>query len=274
MTRLIHISDNHFGPQIRYGLLEPFRAFVRSSSPDAVIISGDHTSFAKAEEFAAARLYYDSLGVPWYTTPGNHDLPFSWRKRVTDPYREYRRVFGHELNTVHTVNDISIICLNSTKPHLLVNGMITHRQLRWFKETIAAIPAHHKIILVTHHHFIPPPGWTHRKLVFNRDASMLAFLEAGIDMILVGHEHRNFIGTSKEYYPDYLNEIIVLQSGSSLSNRGHARERLRNTFNEITIDGPVITVQHYEWDELEERFRAQSEHRYTHYGHRTQNISH
>ncbi len=65
-------------------------------------------------------------------------------------------------------------------------------------------------------------------------------------MILGGHLHRAFIGNSLDIYPskDRSAGIIIVQSGTTTSRRGRAREREKNSYNVIRIGSRSVHVTH------------------------------
>ena len=74
MSRLIHLSDLHFGKD-RPDLLTPLLESVNAFDPDLVIISGDLTQRAREKEYRAARAFIDRINAPVLSVPGNHDIP-------------------------------------------------------------------------------------------------------------------------------------------------------------------------------------------------------
>ncbi|HSH46514.1 MAG TPA: hypothetical protein VK966_11790, partial [Longimicrobiales bacterium] len=65
--------------------------------------------------------------------------------------------------------------------------------------------------------------------------------------ILGGHLHRAYIGNTQDLYPgiDREHGITIVQSGTSTSRRGRAREREKNSFNVVRIGEDVVRVTHY-----------------------------
>jgi hypothetical protein len=59
--------------------------------------------------------------------------------------------------------------------------------------------------------------------------------------------HRAYIGNSLDVYPgiDREHGIIIVQSGTSTSRRGRAREREKNSFNYLQIEEDIVRVTHY-----------------------------
>ena len=74
MRVVAHLSDLHFG-RIDPAALEPLRRRVIELTPDLVVISGDLTQRARAQQFREARAFLDSLPGPQIVVPGNHDVP-------------------------------------------------------------------------------------------------------------------------------------------------------------------------------------------------------
>src|SRR5690606_14767915 len=74
-----------------------------------------------------------------------------------------------------------------------------------------------------------------------------AFTRMRVDLILGGHLHRAYIGNSLDVYPgiDREHGIVIVQSGTSTSRRGRAREREKNTFNVLKLDQRLIRVTHF-----------------------------
>lgn len=60
--------------------------------PDAIVIAGDITQAGKRSEFEAARIWFDSLGAPVISAPGNHDTPvYHLPARMVAPFDRYER---------------------------------------------------------------------------------------------------------------------------------------------------------------------------------------
>ena len=90
-VRLIHLSDIHFGAEDTEALsaVEDFVAHVK---PDGIIIAGDITQTGKRKQFEAGRAWFDKLGFPVISAPGNHDTPvFHIPARVVAPFDRYER---------------------------------------------------------------------------------------------------------------------------------------------------------------------------------------
>jgi 3',5'-cyclic AMP phosphodiesterase CpdA len=250
MLTLFHCSDLHFGPPFHEGVGEALLRFAEETNPDLIVASGDFTQRARVEQFRQAREFLDRLPpVPLVVTPGNHDIPvYRVFERLLDPYRNYREFISEKLDTVTRVPGAVIVALNSTTPYLsITNGRIHSWQLDFAREAFQDTPAGWQRILVSHHHFAPPPDWEGAQAMPKAKRALDAFTAMGVDLILGGHLHRAYIGNSLDVYSgvDREHGIAIVQSGTSTSRRGRAREREKNSFNVLRLDDRFIRVTHY-----------------------------
>lgn len=250
MITLLHVSDLHFGPPYVEHVGEALQAFAAALRPDAIIASGDFTQRAKEEQFAAARAFLDRLPrVPTVVTPGNHDVPlYRVAERVLEPYRHYREHIQQELDTVTRFPGVTIVALNSTDPlRQITNGRIHRWQLELAREAFAGLPEDEWKIVVAHHHFAPPPDFEGGEVMPKAQRALDAFTAMKVDLVMGGHLHRAYIGNSLDVYAgeDREHGITIVQSGTSTSRRGRAREREKNSLNVLRLSGDTIRVTHY-----------------------------
>jgi len=263
---LIHCSDVHFGPphlpRVAEGLLE----LIDGERPDLVVISGDLTQRAKPAQFLAARSFVDRIHasqVPTLVVPGNHDVPMYrvW-ERVFHPFGAYRSHFSRELEPVYRDRQMLVIGINTAFNWTIKGGRITSRRLREVGELLAAAPPEQFRVVVPHHDMIPPPGGSRRRVLANARRAMELFSAAGVDLVLSGHQHQTYIGTSEELYPQGRPPVIVVHSGTTTSSRGRGGERHLNTCNRIEFDARSLVVSHFGWQPGLGRFAEQSRHWY------------
>ncbi len=251
MLRLLHISDLHFGPPYLAPVGEALLRAAASIQADVIVASGDFTQRAKVEQFSDARAFLDRLpAAPLVVVPGNHDIPlYRLNERIVDPYGNYRRSICEELETVLARDDAVIVGLNTTAPlTAITNGRIRPAQLDFCAEAFGRAHPGAARIVVAHHHFAPAPDYDNKHDVLHGARRALdRFTECAVDMILGGHLHRAYVGNSLDVYPsnDRTSGIIIVQSGTSTSQRGRAREREKNSFNVIEIDSETIRVTHH-----------------------------
>ena len=250
MVTILHASDLHFGPPYNEAVGEAFQASARGVAPDLIVVSGDFTQRAKVPEYETARAWLDRLpAVPVVVTPGNHDVPlYRVLERLLDPYRNYRTWISPELDSVTCVPGIVVVSLNSTEPlRAIVNGRIDRRQLefaaRVFQE---ADPADARIV-VAHHHFAPAPDYEGDTAMPGAREVLDALNRMEVELILGGHLHRAYIGNSLDVYPgaDREHGIVIVQSGTTSSRRGRAREQAKNSFNVVRLAHDHLEITHF-----------------------------
>jgi 3',5'-cyclic AMP phosphodiesterase CpdA len=250
MLSIMHISDLHFGPPYRPEVGAAALRVAPELQADAIVVSGDLTQRAKAEQFASAREFLDGLPpVPTVVVPGNHDVPlYRVRERMFHPHRNYRDFFSGELNQVHRLEDAVIVALDSTAPRRSIsNGRIHQHQLDFcahaFQDTTPSMAR----IVVAHHHFAPAPDYERDQTMPKAKRALDCFVDLNVELILGGHLHRAYIGNSLDVYPGrhWDQGIIIAQCGTTTSSRGRARERAKNSFNLIDVDDKMISITHY-----------------------------
>ena len=126
----MQISDTHFGVE-RPPVCDALRRLARAQQPGVLLLSGDITQRARARQFAAARSFVDSLGIPERVTlPGNHDIAlFNVFERLLAPYRSYRRAFGAAHDAVFDAVGVRIVSVDSTRAYRHVDGELSAGQI-------------------------------------------------------------------------------------------------------------------------------------------------
>ena len=247
---LLQISDLHFGPYYVPAVGEALLEIAGELESDVIIASGDFTQRAKREQFAEARAFLDRLPrVPTVVIPGNHDVPlYRVFERLFAPYALYSEYISKDLNSVYRHEEAVIVALNSTHPlRAIVNGRIRRWQLEFVKQAFENAPVGAARIVVAHHHFAPAPDYEGGQVMPEAKRAIDCFSELNVDMIFGGHMHRAYIGNSLDVYPGPERDhgIIIVQSGTTTSRRGRAREREKNSFNHVRITDAAIRVTHY-----------------------------
>ena len=264
-TRLLHISDLHFGRPFVRRVAEAALSSAQRILPDAVIVSGDLTQRASRHEFVAAREYLNRFPqVPMVVIPGNHDVPlYRIDARIADPLARYREIVSAELNSVLRLNSAVIVALDSTAPRRAIsNGRIHEWQLEFCERAFLDVPDEVAKIVVAHHHFAPAPDYLRDWTMPKAKRAMMRFVDLDVDLILGGHLHRAYIGNSLDIYPGTHRErgIIICQCGTTTSRRGRGREQEKNSFNLIEIYPSKIEITHFLYFEMEHDFVATSRH--------------
>ncbi len=265
MTRILQISDLHFGPPFVHKVAEALMRTVPSLQPDAVVVSGDITQRAKREQFEEARRFFDRLSdYPMLVIPGNHDVAL-WRvfERLFKPHALYREIISPDLNPVLRIGNVVLVGLDSTAPRRSIsNGRLDLQQLRHSGEVFAAEPEDKIRIVVAHHQFAPGHDKVFDVAMPGARRAIDYFVEQRVEMIMGGHLHRSYIGDSLDFFPGHHRDrgVIIVQCGTTTSSRGKGRERDENTFNLVETCDATLTVTHFLYFEQSDCFRPISRH--------------
>jgi 3',5'-cyclic AMP phosphodiesterase CpdA len=262
---ILHISDLHFGPPYVPEVGEALEEIAPLLQPDVIVASGDITQRARQAQFEEARRFFDRLpDVPKVIVPGNHDVPLlRIRERLFRPFDLYREFMTPDLDGVLWLDNAVIVWLNSASPRRAIsNGRIHLDQLAFSRDVLREAPPEAVKIIVAHHHFLPAPDYERDLAMPKARRALDVFAELGVDMILGGHLHRAYIGNSLDVYAgsDREHGIIIVQCGTTTSRRGRAREREKNSFNLVNIEGDLLHITHYLYFAAEAGFEPVSKH--------------
>ena len=257
VIRILHISDLHFGPPYVPRVGEEVLRLAPTVDADAIVISGDFTQRAKEEQFIAARDFVERLpDLPRLVVPGNHDVPlYRIRERLFEPHDLYRRYISPELNSVLRIDGATLVGLDSTAPlRAITNGRIDSEDLAFCLRALQEAPSGDARIVVAHHHFAPAPDYEGDRAMPKAKRAIELFTRLEVDLILGGHLHRAYVGNSLDVYPgiDRSHGITIVQSGTTTSRRGRAREHEKNSFNVIEITPRMMHIFHHMYfDDIE-----------------------
>lgn len=277
-TRILHISDLHFGPPFVPAVAGALLKTIPSLAIDAIVVSGDITQRATRHQFEEARQFLDCLpAVPLLVVPGNHDVAL-WRvfERLFRPHALYREIISSDLNPVLEVGNVMLVGLDSTAPRRSIsNGRLDRHQLDYCAQTFRGVPEDIVRIVVAHHQFAPGHDRVFDVAMPGARRAIDCFVEQKVEMILGGHLHRSYIGNSLDFFPGHHRErgVIIVQCGTTTSRRGKGRERDENTFNLIEAGAHTLTVTHYLYYEDEGLFAPLSKHIFPRRGRRFDPVS-
>jgi len=253
MRTLVHLSDLHFG-RLDPAILAPLRSSVQQIAPDLLIVSGDLTQRARAEEFEQARDFLRTLPDPQIIVPGNHDVPLhNLYARFRMPLREYQRFITEDLDPFYKDDEIAVLGINTARSLIWKNGRVNVRQINQIEERFCDLTNAVKV-LVTHHPFDLPEQHGRADLVGRARRAMVQIARCNIDLLLAGHFHVSQSGRTASRYQIPGHSAIFVQAGTiSTRARGEA-----NSFNALHIDKNRIVVERYGLSG-EESFRPVSE---------------
>lgn len=240
MTRILHISDLHFGKD-RPELVAPLTRAVNRLAPDLVAISGDLTQRARPEQFAAARAFIDGLKPRWLAVPGNHDVPLhNPAMRLFRPFRNYRRAIGRDLEPGYADATVRVQGVNTVDPLAWQRGRFTRAMTARLCQTFGDAADDRVRVLVMHHPLEHLPGQK-KRLMLGADRALHALSDCGIHLILSGHLHL----WRAEYFTLRTDASAPIQvhagTGLSVRNRGES-----NDFNLLDISRSRIDVTRHE----------------------------
>nr|MCU0905380.1 metallophosphoesterase [Tabrizicola sp.] len=140
MTRILHLSDVHFG-MVDARLVDPFLDLAHSLRPDLCVISGDLTQRARGGQFRAARDFVDRLPAPALVVPGNHDMPLrNLPVRLLAPFAGYHRAFGPELEPLVHLPDAVVQGVNTANPLVWKSGLLRPASVDRLTRSFAEAP--------------------------------------------------------------------------------------------------------------------------------------
>src|SRR5262245_5456046 len=149
--RLLQVSDLHMGAAEEPDVEGAVRRLVADTEPALVVASGDLTHRNRRNEHERAAALLRSLGPPVLAVPGNHDMPALPPARFTRTFAEFARVWG-ELEPVHLSERLVACGLNSARPWLYQEGVVTGGQIARVAAAFGGAPARALRVVVLHHH--------------------------------------------------------------------------------------------------------------------------
>ena len=250
MARLIHLSDLHFGAHDQT-LVEAVEQRIDEEQPDLVVISGDFTQRARTEQFKEACDFLERLreaGHDVLGVPGNHDVPlYDVFRRFLSPLTRYKRYVDAELCPFHQLADAAVLGINTARSLTFKNGHVSHEQMQFIRDSFAATNPHQPRILVTHHPLFALPigdGPQLGHLMDDQQSALQSIAEAGVDLLLAGHNHRASINDATKLVKG-AGKSLVIQAGTATSTR--TRDEMQS-FNSIEIDQTGCRVTIIRWD--------------------------
>jgi len=253
VTRLVHLSDLHFGAHDEE-LVEAVEQQVDQLKPDLVAISGDFTQRARTEQFRQACEFLERLrerGHEVIGVPGNHDVPlYDVLRRFLSPLARYRRFIDETLCPFVELPDVAVLGINTARSLTFKDGRMNKQQVEFIRETFARVASDKMRVIVTHHPlFALEVGGEVERAIGRQELALDAVEESGVDMVLAGHAHH----ASSQDAGDLVTRaggVLVVQAGTATSTRVREQEQ---SFNTIDIAGVSTTITVHAWngDEFE-----------------------
>ena len=255
MTRLLHMSDPHFGT-VQRPVADALRRLAKAQQPSVLVLSGDITQRAQASEFAEARAFCDQLGVPAFlAVPGNHDIPlFNLFDRALTPYRLYLQHFGPALDGMVSTPDFLVIGVNTTRWWQHKNGIVSAAQIDQVAGLLhqaSPTQARQLRVVVVHQPIHVLRAEDEHDRLKNWASAVRAWAVAGADVVLGGHIHLPYVCQLTASTPGLAavpRALWCVQAGTSLSSR--VRREAPNSVNLLCIDrlSAPLTCRVERWD--------------------------
>jgi 3',5'-cyclic AMP phosphodiesterase CpdA len=243
---IVHISDLHFGRVDEKRVL-PLSKLIKKIDPDIVVISGDLTQRAKAEQFIAAEAFIRSLKQNVLVIPGNHDIPlFNLFARIFAPFKKYSEFINADLSPFYKDSEIAILGINSVRRDRATSGKIKDIDFTRAEELFGKLDPKIVKIVVAHHPFdlIPSEVKTYKHVhtaMKGSKKTIKRMSKMGIDIFLSGHLHVFNAGASIRHKIEGYSGLMV-QAGTAISTRTHGGQV---SFNVLRINKKKIIVEHY-----------------------------
>lgn len=253
MRTLVHLSDLHFG-RTDPALIEPLLASIAAIAPDLVVVSGDLTQRARADQFAEARAFLDRITQPRIVVPGNHDVPLYrvW-ERFLSPLGKYRKYIGDDLEPTFVDQEIAVVGINTARALTFKNGRINEEQMRSIHRRLDPLAETLTKIVVTHHPFDLPDQPEGDELVGRAKQAMEVFATCGVDLLLAGHFHTTQAGDTSGRYRLAGYSALVVQAGTATSTRSRGET---NSFNVLRVSRDGVVVEPRQWQLATGRFAS------------------
>ena len=249
-TRVLHLSDLHFGRNDKPEPIEALAKLIEDARPELVIASGDLTHRGLRAQHERAAGFLRSLELPLLTVPGNHDIPYTFPKRFSAPWREFERLW-ETTEQVYRSDELVVAGLNSVRPWRHQSGRVRDDQVRRAGEAFRAAPEGAYRIAVLHHHLLGAPWRSRKKPVAKRNRVLAGLVEAGTDLILAGHIHQSTVAERREFElstPEGEHAVVVSIAPGFGQPRPHRRGEARG-LHVYEIGNEAVRILTYIWRE-------------------------
>ena len=246
-TRLLHVSDLHFGGRGASAIERGLEALIERTAPELVVASGDLTHRGRADQHEAAANFLRSLGPPVLAIPGNHDIPYTFPARFTRTFEEFERHW-ETTEPVFRSPRLHVIGLNSVRAWRHQSGGIRDAQLARAQEQLQAAPKDALRVVALHHHLIGAPWRSRKKPVSRRSHVLATLVDSGAELILAGHIHQGAVSERHEFEVitgDVRGVVVSIAPGLGQprpNRRGEARG-----LHVYECDAETIGVRTYVW---------------------------
>jgi 3',5'-cyclic AMP phosphodiesterase CpdA len=198
LTRILHVSDLHFGSQDARDVEGSLVALVERVQPELLIASGDLTHRGRREQHARAAGFLRRLGPPVLAVPGNHDIPYAFPARLLSPWREFEREWD-TTEPVHATETVHAVGVNSVRPWRHQSGGVGVAQLARVAARLREATPGSLRVVVLHHQLVGAPWRTRKRPVARRTDVLAHLVDSGAELIVGGHIHQGAVSERHEF---------------------------------------------------------------------------
>jgi len=251
LTRVLHLSDLHFGARDDEAIALGVPVLIDRIQPELVIASGDLSHRGRDGQLAASARFLRSFGRPVLAIPGNHDIPHSFPARFSHPFRAFERQW-ETTEPTYSSPTLHVIGLNSVRPWRHQSGGIGNGQLERAAERLRQGAPDAFQVVVLHHHLIGAPWRSRKKPVARRNHVLGSLVAAGTDLILAGHIHQAAVSERHEFEIVHGGESsVVVSVAPGLGQPRPKRQGEARGLQLYEIDESSLRVQTYVWQDTD-----------------------
>ncbi|MDH5750642.1 MAG: phosphodiesterase [Rhodospirillales bacterium] len=156
--------------------------------PDVILATGDLANRARVQDYATLRRMLESVGIPFYVIPGNHDERGLMRETFSD--RDDFPKTGEFLHYAIEDHPLRLIGLD-TKSGDRVGGEMCEIRLDWLRARLEERPHTPTLIFMHHPPFKTGIGFMDKDEFIGADAmEALIANHSQVEGIICGHLHR------------------------------------------------------------------------------------
>jgi len=242
-TRILHVSDLHFGARDDPILERGLSSLIERVAPELVIASGDLTNRGRRDQHERAAAFLRRLGIPVLAIPGNHDIPYTFPARFTTTWAEFDRQW-ETTEPEYVGEGAHVVGLNSVRPWRHQSGGISEGQLTRATTKLRHAAADKLRVVAMHHQMVGAPWRTRKKPVARRTHVLARLVDCGAELIVGGHIHQGTVSERHEFEVitgDARGVVVSIAPGLGQprpERRGEARGCVvyRATDDTLTVD--------------------------------------
>lgn len=198
ITRILHVSDLHFGARDDPILERTLTGLVARVGPQLVIASGDLTHRGRRSQHELAASFLRRFGLPVLAVPGNHDIPYTFPARFTRTWSEFEREWQTTEPTYAGAGAL-VVGLNSVRPWRHQSGGVSDGQLERATTKLRQERGGALRVVALHHQLIGAPWRTRKKSLARRQHVLSRLAEGGAELIVGGHIHQGAVSERHEF---------------------------------------------------------------------------